>query len=123
MDDSNMPQIEPSVSNYDPMTVSLTPNAVEKQPALLKQSREVYVNVKDIQAVDCSTETSTFNLDLCVVVDGKSAIVTRQLVIDHATISAEALNIIENRKTVFIENKESSSDMKKLRWLAGISYD
>lgn len=114
--------------SYEVPSISLTPMAVsqEKQPALLapKQPDNVYVNFKEVRYASCQGNETTFELDLLVTVGDKTSVVTRKLVINNASIGAEALNNLEGRKTIYVENSAvPDANLSKIRRLAGISYD
>lgn len=115
-------------SDYQLPSISLTPGVVsqEKQPALLapKQPDDVYVNVKEVRYVGCDDGNTLLELDLLVTADGKSTVVTRKLVVNNASIGMEALNTLEGRKTIYVEAAaKPNEDLRRLRWLAGISHD
>jgi hypothetical protein len=118
-------------TDYELPAISLTPGVVsqEKQPALLapKQPENVFVNFKEVRYVGCTEGITELELDLLVTIDSKTTVVTRKLVINNSSIGMEALNNLEGRKTIYVEDTVTpSNDSRKLRWLrliAGISYD
>jgi hypothetical protein len=114
--------------NYDVPSISLTPMAVsqEKMPALLapKEPENVYVNFKEVRYCACEGGSTMFEMDLLVTVGDKTSVVTRKLVINNHAIGAEALNNLEGRKTIYVEDSAVKNDnLSKIRRLAGISYD
>ena len=146
--------MDDSYANGDFPAFNLTPPVVPPETSALAallappvvepaNDKNVFVSFQDCRTVSASDKETVFELSFTVCIspkvenstfattamypDGtKTTVVTRRVVVNNTSLGREAEDAIANKKTVYVESKQSkdkqSAVAKRMRELAGIPH-